>query len=77
MIYFVPEDEDPEKIGRGKETCVTLIKSSRGGWFLWDVDEGFISQDKDLQDMVDEYLDGSHNWSPCIVLSRIECRDQR
>ena len=33
------------------------MKSSKGngGWFVWDVDEGFKSQDKWLQDLVDEY----------------------
>ena len=45
-----------EEIGQGFETCATLIESSKGkGWFVWDVDEGFKSQDKWLQDLVDEY----------------------
>ena len=38
---WIIDDEDPQKIGQGFETCVTLIKSSRGSWFVWDVDEGF------------------------------------
>ena len=52
---MIVADEDPEKIGQG-ETCATLMKSSKGngGWFVWDVDEGFKSQDKWLQDLVDE-----------------------
>jgi len=53
---WIINDEDPEKIGQGFETCVTLIKRSKGkGWFVWDVDEGFQSQDKWLQDLVDDY----------------------
>ena len=53
---WVINDEDPEKIDQGYETLVTLMKSSKGnGWFVWDVDEGFKSQDKWLQDLVDEY----------------------
>ena len=55
---WIVNDEDPEKIDQGFETCVTLMKSSKGkgkGWFVWDVDEGFRSQDKWLQNLVDEY----------------------
>ena len=43
-------DENPEA---ERETYVTLIKSSKGSWFVWDADEGFKSQD--LQNLVDEY----------------------
>ena len=54
---WIVNDEDPDKIDQGYETCAVLIKCSKGkdGWFVWDVDEGFKSQDKWLQDMVDEY----------------------
>ena len=42
-------DEDPAKIGQGFETCAVLIKSTKANsWFVWDVDEGFRSQDKCL-----------------------------
>ena len=37
---WVVNDEDPEKIDQGFETCVTLRKSCKGkgkGWFVWDV----------------------------------------
>ena len=44
---WIINDEDPEKIGQGFETCVVLIKRSKGkGWFVYDVDEGFKSADK-------------------------------
>ena len=50
-MWFI-NDENPEA---EKETYVTLIKSSKGSWFVWDVDEGFKSQDKWLLSLVDEY----------------------
>ena len=51
---WIINDEDPEK--QGFETCPTLMRSSnKGTWFVYDVDEGFKSQDKWLQDLVDEY----------------------
>ena len=51
---WIVNDEDPDKIDQGYETCAILIKSTKGnGWFVWDVDEGFKSQDKWLQ-LVDE-----------------------
>ena len=52
---WVINDEDAAKIDQGFETCAVLRKSSKGGWSVIEVDEGFRSQDKWLQDMVDEY----------------------
>ena len=52
---WVFNDEDPEKIGQGFETCATLMRFSKGGWSVYDVDEGFKSQEKWLQDLVDDY----------------------
>ena len=52
---WVVNDEDPEKIDQGYETCVVLHKCSKGVLVCFDVDEGFRSQDKWLQDIVDEY----------------------
>ena len=31
---WVINDEDPDKINQGFETCATLRKSSKGGWFV-------------------------------------------
>ncbi len=35
--------------------CVVLDKSPKGSWTVIEVDEGFKSADKWLQDLVDEY----------------------
>lgn len=58
---WVINDEDPAKINQGFETCVVLKKSSKGKWFVLEVDEGFRSQDKMLQDLVDAY-NQEKNW---------------
>lgn len=52
---WVINDEDPEKIHQGFETCAVLKKSSKGSWSVIEVDQGFKSQDKYLQDLIDEY----------------------
>ena len=53
---MIVNDEDPAKIDQGFETCAVLVKCSKGSsWFVWDVDEGFKSSDKWLQDLVDKY----------------------
>ena len=53
---WIINDEDPEKINQGFETCATLMRSSdKGTWVVYDVDEGFKSSDKWLQDLVDDY----------------------
>ena len=53
---WIINDEDPAKIDRGFETCAVLKKSSKGKWFVLEVDEGFKSSDKILQDMVDAFI---------------------
>ena len=52
---WVINDEDPDKIDQGYETCAVLRKSSKGGWSVIEVDEGFKSTDKWLQSLVDDY----------------------
>ena len=52
---WIIHDEDPEKIHQGFETCAVLHKSPKGSWTVCEVDEGFKSSDKWLQDLVDEY----------------------
>ena len=52
---WVINDEDPDKIGLGFETCAVLHLSPKGSWSVIEVDEGFKSSDKWLQDLVDEY----------------------
>ena len=58
---WIINDEDPEKIGQGFETCAVLKKSSKGKWFVLEVDEGFKSSDKMLQSLVDAY-NQEKNW---------------
>ena len=38
---WVINDEDPDKINQGFETCAVLRKSSKCGWSVIAVDEGF------------------------------------
>jgi hypothetical protein len=53
---WVINDEDYAKIDQGFETCVTLMRSNeKDSWVVYDVDEGFKSEDKWLQDLVDDY----------------------
>lgn len=58
---WIINDEDPEKIDQGFETCVVLKKTSKGKWFVLEVDEGFKSSDKMLQSLVDAY-NQEKNW---------------
>ena len=43
---------------------VSVRKSPKDGWSVWEVDGGFRSQDKWLQDLVDEY-NGKRIWWSC------------
>ena len=69
---WIINDEDPVKIDQGFETCVTLKKSSKGKWFVLNVDEGFKSSDKMLQSLVDAY-NQEKNW---LALEELVKQDQ-